>query len=100
MAEGDELLSSAYTASLECGKSQKIETIAFALLSAGIFRGEHSLDEVLQIGIEAICDFDGYPELKEVHLCAFNQKEADTLIKVAARVRFERELAVMKQSKK
>ena len=83
MAEGDELLSSAYTTSLECGKSQNITAIAFALLSAGIFRGKRSINEVLKIGIDAICKFDGYPALQEVHLCAFDQKEANTLIKVA-----------------
>jgi len=83
MAQGDDLLSSAYTASLECGKSHNIEAIAFALLSAGIFRGKRSVDEVVQIGIDSICKFDGYPALQEVHLCAFNQKEANTLIRVA-----------------
>mmetsp|Transcript_22974 Transcript_22974/g.35249 ORF Transcript_22974/g.35249 Transcript_22974/m.35249 type:complete len:219 (+) Transcript_22974:47-703(+) len=83
MAQGDELLSSAYTTSLECGKSKNIEAIAFALLSAGIFRGKRSVDEVLQIGIDAICKFDGYPSLQEVHLCAFNQKEANALIRIA-----------------
>lgn len=83
MTEGDELLSSAYTTSLECGKSQNISAIAFALLSAGIFRGKRSINEVLKIGIDAICKFDGYPALQEIHLCAFDQKEANTLIEVA-----------------
>lgn len=83
MSRGDELLSSAYLTSLECGKSQNLESIAFALLSAGIFRGKRSVNDVLRIGIEAICKFDGYPSLQEVHLCAFNQNEADTLIRVA-----------------
>ena len=54
IAQGDELLSSAYTTSLECGKNQNIEAIAFALLSAGIFRGKRSVDEVLRSGIDAI----------------------------------------------
>lgn len=83
MAQGDELLSSAYLTSLECGKSQNIEAIAFALLSAGIFRGKRSVDEVMKIGIDAICKFDGYPALQEVHLCAFSKFEANTLIGVA-----------------
>lgn len=83
MACGDALLSSAYSASLECGKEHNLEAIAFALLSAGIYRGKRSVSDVLRIGIDAICNFDGYPSLQEVHLCAFNQREADTLIRVA-----------------
>ncbi|KAL3779968.1 hypothetical protein ACHAWO_008886 [Cyclotella atomus] len=83
IAEGDALLSSAYTASLDCGKDAKLEAIAFSLLSAGVFRGSKSVDEVLTIGIQSIIDFDGYQELKDVYMCAFNQKEADALVGVA-----------------
>lgn len=83
LAEGDELLSSAYTSSLECGKDSKLEAIAFSLLSAGVFRGSPSG------GVQSICNFDGYEELKDVFVCAFNQKEDDALIGVANKLGLE-----------
>lgn len=83
IADGDELLSSAYTSSLNCGKDAKLEAIAFSLLSAGVFRGPKSVEEVLTIGMQSISSFDGYEELKDVYMCAFNQKEADALVSVA-----------------
>eukprot|EP00571_Detonula_confervacea_P009564 CAMPEP_0172316470 /NCGR_PEP_ID=MMETSP1058-20130122/28365_1 /TAXON_ID=83371 /ORGANISM="Detonula confervacea, Strain CCMP 353" /LENGTH=684 /DNA_ID=CAMNT_0013030787 /DNA_START=11 /DNA_END=2065 /DNA_ORIENTATION=- len=83
LCEGDKLLSSAYTSSMECGKSANLETMAFCLLSAGIFRGPRSVKEVLQVGLEAICRFEGYEGLKAVYVCGFTRKELDTLIAVA-----------------
>lgn len=83
LSEGDELLFSAYTDSMTRAKDANLEAVAFSLLSAGIFRGPRSVKEVLKIGMDAIAKFDGYDELQEVHMCAFNQKEADTLVKVA-----------------
>ncbi|KAL7535594.1 hypothetical protein ACHAXR_008853 [Thalassiosira sp. AJA248-18] len=81
--EGDELLFSAYSSSLECARDANLEAVAFSLLSAGIYRGSRSVREVLKIGMDAIANFDGYAELQEVHMCAFNQKEADTLVDIA-----------------
>jgi O-acetyl-ADP-ribose deacetylase (regulator of RNase III) len=89
IAEGDELLSSAYTCSLQQGREAKLEAIAFSLLSAGVFRGSKTVDEVLTIGMEAICKFDGYEELKNVYMCAFNQNEADALVGVATNLGLE-----------
>ncbi|KAL7552199.1 hypothetical protein ACHAWF_015420 [Thalassiosira exigua] len=81
--EGDKLLSSAYNASLDCARVEKIEAVAFSLLSAGIFRGPKSVKEVLGIGMDSILHFEGYAELQEVHMCAFNEKEADILVELA-----------------
>jgi O-acetyl-ADP-ribose deacetylase (regulator of RNase III) len=81
--EGDELLSSAYTSSMACAESAHIEAIAFSLLSAGVFRGSRSLRKVLKIGIDALYNFKGYAELREVHLCAFQDKEIDVLLDIA-----------------
>lgn len=83
MIEGDKLLYSAYTRSLECARAAKLEAIAFSLLSAGVFRGPKSIIEVLTIGMQSICNFDGYEELKDVHMYAFNEREADALIGIA-----------------
>mmetsp|Transcript_5948 Transcript_5948/g.12380 ORF Transcript_5948/g.12380 Transcript_5948/m.12380 type:complete len:234 (+) Transcript_5948:103-804(+) len=83
LSQGDELLASAYTSSLARGKEAKLEAIAFSLLSAGVFRGPKTLKDVLRIGVNAICNFDGYEGLMEVHMCAFSQNEEDALKEIA-----------------
>jgi len=69
--EGDALLTSAYTNSLERAREAGLEAVAFSLLSAGVFRGSRSLREVLRVGVAAMSQFRGYAGLEEVHLCAF-----------------------------
>ena len=86
LAQGDELLSSAYKSSLDLGENAKLEGIAFSLLSAGIFRGAKTVEQVLATGVQAICKFDGYKELKDVYMCAFNEKEAGALVAVAIKL--------------
>lgn len=83
---GDDLLTSAYLSTLECGKDDKLEAVAFCLLSAGIFRGERSLKEVLQVGLESINAFEGYEGLKEVHVCGFTSKEMKALVSIAKEI--------------
>ena len=84
MSLGDALLKSAYTTCLTCcGQTANLESIAFCLLSAGIFRGSRSVRHVLQIGLEAIAQFDGYEGLKSVYVCGFTQKELSTLVTIA-----------------
>eukprot|EP00578_Thalassiosira_sp_NH16_P030251 CAMPEP_0181077238 /NCGR_PEP_ID=MMETSP1071-20121207/845_1 /TAXON_ID=35127 /ORGANISM="Thalassiosira sp., Strain NH16" /LENGTH=696 /DNA_ID=CAMNT_0023158471 /DNA_START=978 /DNA_END=3068 /DNA_ORIENTATION=- len=80
---GDKLLSSAYTSCMECGEGAHVEAMAFCLLSAGIFRGKRSLKEVLKIGLEAICQFEGYAGLKSVYVCGFTKNELDVLVDIA-----------------
>ena len=81
--EPDDLLKMAYRNSLERAKEAQLEAVAFSLLSAGVFRGNRRLVDVLRLGIEAICDFDVYPELSEVHLFAFTEMEVNSLLRVA-----------------
>ena len=81
--EGDALLTSAYTNSLERAREAGLEAVAFSLLSAGVFRGSRSLREVLRVGVAAMSQFRGYAGLEEVHLCAFNEREANTLVDIA-----------------
>ncbi|KAL9182785.1 hypothetical protein ACHAXT_004064 [Thalassiosira profunda] len=83
LAVGDKLLASAYTSSLECGRDANLEAVAFCLLSAGIFRGARTVKEVLRIGLKAICQFEGYDGLKEVHVCGFTNKELAALVAIA-----------------
>ena len=33
--------------------------------------------------MEAIYKFDGYAELKEVHMCGFSERETDALLEIA-----------------
>lgn len=77
--DADTLLRSAYLNSLERAKEAKLKVVAFSLLSAGVFRGRRSQEDVLEIGLDAICEFGGYEELEEVHLCAFSTKELQIL---------------------
>ena len=83
LERGDALLRSAYVSSMARAKEEKCKTVAFSLLSAGIFRGGRSLDDVLHIAVEALRDacFEG---LERVHLVAFSEAEQDVLQRVAA----------------
>lgn len=82
----DELLKSAYRESLICAKEAQLEAVAFSLLSAGVFRGERSLRTVLRLGLETICEFEGFEELKEVHIFAFSQRELNALRRVMSNI--------------
>lgn len=83
MSMGDELLRSAYTSSMECCRRANLEAVAFSLLSAGVYRGSRSVQDVLRIGLTAICQFEGYEELQAVYLCGFMSEELDALIAIA-----------------
>lgn len=82
----DNVLSSAYTSSLECGKQNNIEAIAFSLLCADNRRGGRTLEDVLRIGIEAIATYEGYPELKEVYMFASTRNKTGTLLKLCTEI--------------
>lgn len=78
--ECDLLLKSAYLSSMEIAKQKKLKTVGFSLLSSGIFRGERTVEQVLRVGIEALCEFGGYEELSEVHMVGYSRKEIDVLV--------------------
>ena len=86
LARGDALLRSAYVSSMARAKEEKCKTVAFSLLSAGIFRGRQSLDTILAISINAVAD-GAYEGLERVHLVAFTPGEQRKL-KAAAAARF------------
>lgn len=81
---GDELLASAYESSMKACSELGAKTVAFSLLSAGIFRGKNPLENVLAIAIKAIAK-SAYPDLDVVHLVAFTPKERSTLVETASR---------------
>jgi len=78
MEECDKIVSKAYCSALECAKGKSVRNVAFSLISASIFRGPQTLEAVLGAGIEGI-QGGMYPELREVALVAFTQKERTTL---------------------
>ena len=86
LERGDALLRSAYMSSMARAKEEKCKTVAFSLLSAGIFRGRQSLDTILAISVGAVAD-GAYEGLERVHLVAFTPAEQRRL-KAAAAGRF------------
>jgi len=82
LEEAQRLLRSAYSTSLDVATEYELEEVAFALLSAGIFRGSCSLQEILDMAVSSICDWCKETEsttISKIHLCAFNEKECDIL---------------------
>ncbi len=80
----DKLLYSSYARSMLLCKEKGIKSVGFCLISSGLFRGQKSLDDVLQIGIEAIRDymFDGI----EVFMIGYQNEELICLRTMAAKV--------------
>lgn len=74
----DKLIYSAYLKSMKLAAQHGIKTIAFSLLSAGVFRGPQTLQQVLNVAVDAIVD-GAYEGLQEVHLCAFKSEEKHCL---------------------
>ncbi|KAL3933743.1 MAG: hypothetical protein SGBAC_010262 [Bacillariaceae sp.] len=87
-AESNALLQSAYTSSLEVAKENDISEVAFSLLSAGVFRGQQTLEEVLSIAIRGIQDFvqkndEGEAIVEDISLVAFSYREQKLLVQVS-----------------
>jgi len=78
LPEKDPLLVSAYKASLECAKAAGVTILGFTLLSAGVFRGERDLGDILRIGINTIIN-NCYEGLREVAMIAWTKEEQDRL---------------------
>ena len=72
--DGHALLSSAYRNSMAVAKEANITSIAFSLLSAGVFRGGQSLERVLKIAVDTVRD-NVWEGLEEVHFMAFKEEE-------------------------
>jgi hypothetical protein len=82
------LLQSAYAQALSAAVDHGLSQVAFSLLSAGIFRGECSLEQVLRLGMESIRNWsedmsqsaaDASSSLQEIYVFAFTEDECDTL---------------------
>jgi O-acetyl-ADP-ribose deacetylase (regulator of RNase III) len=83
------LLKSAYKSALDRAVENNIRSVAFSLLSAGLFRGSQSLETVLTQGIMAIQEWSasyakqtggkGDSRLSQIVLCAYTEIECETL---------------------
>lgn len=78
----DPLLVDAYKASLARAQELGVETLGFTLLSAGVFRGERELKDILQLGLKTIVNHC-YEGLKEVTMVAWTKEEQDALVELA-----------------
>merc|ERR1719174_1482354 len=78
MEEVDKIVADTYRKTVEAAKDKGVSSIAFCLVSAGMFRGKQSLDRVLAMGLSGIQDAV-YPGLKEVHVVAFTPEEQEAL---------------------
>eukprot|EP00927_Polykrikos_kofoidii_P056593 TRINITY_DN5068_c0_g1_i1.p1 TRINITY_DN5068_c0_g1~~TRINITY_DN5068_c0_g1_i1.p1 ORF type:complete len:263 (-),score=47.13 TRINITY_DN5068_c0_g1_i1:131-919(-) len=85
LEECDAIVASAYASSMKVAKEKGLKTIAFSLLSAGIFRGEQSLKKVLEQGVVAVLE-EWYDGLEEVHFVAFTSAEVFDLGEVCAEI--------------
>ncbi|XP_063933945.1 macro domain-containing protein TTE0995-like [Zophobas morio] len=79
--EYDRLLSSAYIQSLLRAKENAVESIAFSLISAGVFRGTRELKSVITIALKTIAD-NIYEGLKEIYVVAYSDTDAKVLVSV------------------
>jgi O-acetyl-ADP-ribose deacetylase (regulator of RNase III) len=82
----DQLLRSAYTSSLDRCHEDGITDVAFALLSAGVFRGRREVKDVLRVGVTAIRDWSvsapSSCQLKSIVLYGFSEQETSLLLKI------------------
>jgi O-acetyl-ADP-ribose deacetylase (regulator of RNase III) len=82
-AEADALLTSAYAAAMRAAQQKGVQTLAFSLISAAIFRGHRTLSDVLGTAVRTI-RAHAYDSLREVHMVAFTPLELRALLAAAA----------------
>mmetsp|Transcript_2037 Transcript_2037/g.4614 ORF Transcript_2037/g.4614 Transcript_2037/m.4614 type:complete len:327 (-) Transcript_2037:335-1315(-) len=82
--EEDRQLRAAYVSALELAHKNELRRIAFALISAGVFRGARSLEEILELSCKAIDDSASCGD--DISLCAYADDEQKVLQQVAQRV--------------
>uniref|UniRef100_A0A7S4A0C8 Macro domain-containing protein n=1 Tax=Pelagomonas calceolata TaxID=35677 RepID=A0A7S4A0C8_9STRA len=86
-AESDGLLRKAYGAAIREAGAAKVETVAFPLISAKIFRGNRDLGGLLELSLDALVTAADASSLKEVVLVAFSSRESDALLAAAWRAK-------------
>ena len=82
LEEGDVLLSGAYAFAMQEAKANGVKHLAFPLISAGVYRGHQSRENVVKIGMKTIAE-NGYEGLETVHMIGFSKQEIQVLEAVA-----------------
>lgn len=85
MDEAFTLLDNAYTSTLQLAEQHQLTEVAFSLLSAGVYRGECDLADVLHTGVLALrqwSETNDFATLGKIHLCAFTKDECDVLMTI------------------
>lgn len=72
------LLEDAYKNALARAHEKNLESVAFCILSAGLYRGGCSLQRIVEIGLKSIIK-NVYPGLKRVFFCAFTDAEREAI---------------------
>ena len=72
------MLENAYKNSMLRARESGLKTVAFCILSAGIFRGNCPLKTVIKRGMDAIAK-NTYPGLEQVVCCGFTPNEQNEL---------------------
>ena len=78
----DKLLIEAYHSALNEAERLNCESVAFSLLSSGVFRGERELQTVLNIGFEAIqtwIEENQSSGVKKISMMAYTEEEKNEL---------------------
>jgi O-acetyl-ADP-ribose deacetylase (regulator of RNase III) len=78
-----ETLKSAYRQALRRAKESKLESVAFSCIGASRAGGGIHRMQALQSGLNEIVSFEGYPELKEIHLYAYSSEEEQDLLQAS-----------------
>jgi O-acetyl-ADP-ribose deacetylase (regulator of RNase III) len=85
--KADALLKSAYMNTLQLAQAAELKEVSFSLLSAGLFRGERSLKQVLELAVESVYSWSQEQQdatsIESIIMCAFLRKEANALVEIA-----------------
>lgn len=92
--EGDQLLASAYQTSMSLAAEHGLSSVAFSLISAGVFRGRKSLHDVLDIAVREVAA-SAFGGLDEVFLVGFTEQEVDVLLDVCSSQELSRSAAAV-----
>merc|ERR1712224_371385 len=77
----DQELKNTYKSVLKHAEENKAKTVGLCLISAGVFRGDHSLEEIIDLAYEAVKEGD-YKGLEKVYLIGYSKSEVNALQKV------------------
>lgn len=78
LQEDDKLLMAAYRSALACAKEKGLASIAFPLLSSGVFKGPQTMERVCECGVLGV-QSGAYEGLREVFMVAFSPGDAKAL---------------------